>query len=54
MIFSLEDNGVITECQLQTLSAFETLDFQFVTNEITGKVILKVREFYVVVIFLIS
>ena len=38
----LEENGVITECSIQTSEADETLDFDFVSVNVCNKVIMKV------------
>lgn len=38
----LEENGVITECSIQTSEADETLDFDFVSANVCNKVIMKV------------
>ncbi|CAL8093407.1 unnamed protein product [Calicophoron daubneyi] len=37
----LEENGVVAECNIRTMEAFEILDFDFLNNKSSDKVILK-------------
>ncbi|VDN96663.1 unnamed protein product [Rodentolepis nana] len=40
-LLSLEDSGVVAECNIKTMDALEVLDFDFANSQIISKVILK-------------
>ena len=42
----LEESGVVTECQIKTFEANETLDFDFAAANITNKIIMKVSSYH--------
>lgn len=41
-MFRLEDNGIITECNLKTLEAEELVNFDFDFDKVVNKIIMKV------------
>lgn len=43
--FSLEEEGIITDCSLKTMSDCEVLDFEMVNSEVVCKVILRAPDF---------
>ena len=46
--FRLEEGGVLTDCSIQTQEPDETLDFDFSSAEVLNKIIMKVRQLYIV------
>jgi hypothetical protein len=40
--YRLEDNGIITECNLKTLEAEELVSFEFDFEKVVNKIIMKV------------
>lgn len=42
--FSLEEDGVITECLVKVLEDDETIDFDFQTENVVSKVVFKVSS----------
>ena len=48
ILSSLEENGVITDCSIQTLEPDETLDFDFTSANVSNKIIMKVCVVHVV------
>lgn len=43
IFFSLEENGVVTDCSVQTLEPEEILEFDFISANVCNKIIMKVR-----------
>lgn len=43
-IFRLEEDGVLTDCNIKTLEADEVLDFNFCSSNVVNKIIMKVRN----------
>lgn len=41
-LYSLEESGVVTECSIKTKEAEEMLDFNFLSSNVTSKLIMKV------------
>ena len=41
--FSLEEDGMLTECEIKTQEAEDMLDFNFNSSDVVNKIILKVR-----------
>ena len=42
-LFSLEEEGVITECLVKVLDDTDTIDFDFQTENVVTKVVFKVK-----------
>lgn len=39
----LEENGVLTDCNIQTQESSEILDFNFLSTNVVNKIIMKVK-----------
>ena len=44
LIYSLEEEGVITECLIKVLDDTDTIDFDFQTENVVTKVVFKVCD----------
>jgi hypothetical protein len=45
-VYSLEEEGVITECLIKVLDDTDTIDFDFQTENVVTKVVFKVSNQY--------
>ena len=43
-VFSLEEDGVLTDCSIKTLEPDEVLDFNFCSTNVVNKIIMKVSR----------
>ena len=42
-MYRLEDNGIITECEVKTMETDSLVNFEFDFDKVVNKIIMKVR-----------